>query len=346
MSRSSSEAFEALKTFLVQNYQAKVAAGGREIVKRCHLCGDSKDPSSRHMYIGLRDGLIVYNCFKCNASGVVDSKFFRDLGCFDINMINMCNQNNSQVSSSTNSRKTSFRKRGNLSLPITEDSRTLQKVDYINLRLGTDLNLIDLNNLKIVPNLYQFLNANGTPPLTRTKMVCDQLDAGFLGFLSVDNAYLIMRRLVDQNQVLDALKERYVNYNIYNMISNSYRYYILPGWVVSNDTIRLNIAEGPFDILGVRFNTDAARAPNSIFAAVGGKSYVSLVRFFIMEYGFINLEIHVYADNDVDNYEFEKIKNLVAPYGNKVFLHRNTYPGEKDYGVRKEHITDSVIRLL
>ena len=42
---------------------------------------------------------------------------------------------------------------------------------------------------------------------------------------------------------------------------------------------------------------------NSIFASIGGKSYMSLVQFFILNYGFINFELHIYVDNDVDNFE-------------------------------------------
>ena len=52
-------AFEALKVYLIKEHNAKIASGGKEIVKKCHICGDSRDPSSRHMYIGLKDGTIV-----------------------------------------------------------------------------------------------------------------------------------------------------------------------------------------------------------------------------------------------------------------------------------------------
>ena len=38
-----SEAFEALKQYLIDNHNAKIVSGGREILKRCHICGDSRD---------------------------------------------------------------------------------------------------------------------------------------------------------------------------------------------------------------------------------------------------------------------------------------------------------------
>ena len=59
MQQNTSEAFEILKQYLIDNYNAKVASGGREIIKRCHICGDSRDLSDAHMYIGMRNGIIV-----------------------------------------------------------------------------------------------------------------------------------------------------------------------------------------------------------------------------------------------------------------------------------------------
>ena len=87
---SSSEAFESLKQYMVENHRAKLVSGGREILKRCHICGDSRDQSDAHMYIGMKNGSIVYNCFKCNAGGVVDGKFLRDMDCYDPNIIFLC----------------------------------------------------------------------------------------------------------------------------------------------------------------------------------------------------------------------------------------------------------------
>lgn len=47
MNYNTSEAFESLKAYLIQNFNAKPASGGKEIIKRCHFCGDSRDPSDR-----------------------------------------------------------------------------------------------------------------------------------------------------------------------------------------------------------------------------------------------------------------------------------------------------------
>ena len=60
----------------------------------------------------------------------------------------------------------------------------------------------------------------------------------------------------------------------------------------------------------------------------------------------MNFELHIYADNDVDNYEIEKISTVLNPYRTPIYLHRNTFPGEKDYGVTSDHIIDSMMQIL
>ena len=115
------EAFEALKQYLIQNNKAKVVSGGREILKRCHICGDSRDPSDAHMYIGLKNGAIVYNCFKCNAGGYVDGSFLRNMDCYDPNIIYLCQEQNKAASSSNSSYSGSLRRSHsrNIAVPIS-----------------------------------------------------------------------------------------------------------------------------------------------------------------------------------------------------------------------------------
>jgi hypothetical protein len=297
------------------------------------------------MYIGMRDGVIVYNCFKCQAKGVVDANFFRDLGCYDLNIISACVQNNkSNVTYTQKSYQKRFVKNTAPVLTYRDAPETQKKVAYLANRLGYNFSLQDLARFKIILNLYDYINANTVGTLTRYKDICDQIDQFFLGFLSMDNAYLNMRRLIPEGKLNPNVDKRYVNYNIYGFEDNSHRYYIIPTAIDGTKKVTIHVAEGPFDILGVYLNTDSEKN-NSLFASIGGKSYLSLVRFFIVQYGFINFDLHIYVDNDVDNYEIQKIANLVRPFGVNLFMHRNLFPGEKDYGVRRENILDKVVKL-
>ena len=345
MGQYTNETFEALKTFMIENYGAKIASGGKEIVKRCHICGDSRDKSSRHMYIGMKDGLIVYNCFKCQAKGIVDGKFFRDLNCYDIDMITLCNRNNKSNSSYTDmQRKTQFIRNARPILTYRNASETEKKLEYLRNRLGYNFTINDLSRFKIILNLYDYLNANNVSNLTRYKDICDQLDMFFLGFLSKDNSFITMRRLVPENKVHPNINMRYVNYNIYGLQDNSSRYYIIPGEIDPARKLKIHIAEGPFDILGVYLNTHSDKQ-NSIFAAIGGKSYLGIVQYFIRNFGFIDFDLHVYADNDVDDYSIINIKNMLSIFNIDIYLHRNVFPGEKDFGVKKENIDERILRL-
>ena len=341
---TNNEAFEALKVYLVENYDAKVAAGGREIIKRCHICGDSRNASSRHMYIGLKGGMILYNCFKCQCSGVVDGKFFRDIGSYDTDMITLVNQNNKNNSNYADyASKKHFIKNMHPILTYRDAPETQKKVAYISKRLGHDFTLEELAGLKVILNLKDYLNANHINTISRSPMIIDQMDMFCLGFLSADSSYITLRLLVDLDKVSPGMK-RYNVYNVYNNLDNSHKFYVIPTMINPLEKINIHIAEGQFDILGVYYNTDCDKH-NSIFAAINGKSYAAMAKFFIREYGLINFDLHIYVDNDVDNYEMYKVADLLKPMGLNIYVHRNSFPGEKDYGVTRDHIIDSVVKL-
>jgi hypothetical protein len=334
----STEAFEALKAYLIKNENAIIASGGREVVKRCHFCGDSRDLSSRHLYIGLKDdGSIKYNCFKCQSHGTVDGEFLRNIGCYDGDLIRKIIESSSKCTSRQYIDKTRIHKIANPILTYRDAPETYKKLESINKRLGVSLSLNDITNLRIVLNLYDYLNANHIG-ITRAKDVADQLDMFFLGFLSVGFDMIIMRRLVPEGKLYSGIDTRYVNYNIYNSRSVN-KFYFIPTKVDTLYPIEVHIAEGPFDILGVYLNTNANKV-NSIFASAGGKDYASLINFIIMSSQIMNFDLHIYADND--NSDNILIKNIqrVRPFCRSVIIHRNVYEGQKDYGVSRDLIID------
>lgn len=345
MKNNSSEAFEALKIYMKENHNAKIVSGGREILKRCHICGDSRDPTDAHMYIGLKDGVILYNCFKCNEKGIVDGKFMRDLGCYDPNIISLCQEQNSKSSSSTNSQFGTLKKINprTLIVPFFSNAFAQKKLRYINNRLGLSLTTHDLARNKIVLNLKEFLLANGITNFTRSEEMMDLLDKFFIGFLSCDNRYVILRRLVPEGKLPQYIDERYINYNIFN--STGSKFFIIPSTIDVLQPISIHIAEGAFDILSIYHNIRRKPNPNSIYAAVCGKNYLSLVKYFILSYGLTSFELHLYPDMDVSEYEMLKIWEETRAFNIKYIIHRNIYPGEKDFGVSIDKINDAYYEL-
>lgn len=346
-SRDIVEAFEALKQYLVDNFRAKLASGGREVVKRCHICGDSRDPSDAHMYIGLRpDGKIAYNCFKCNAGGLVTRQFLKDLACYDENLITMCETQNK---ASGDSKATYSGKLGNINyrkllLPISTNEYAMKKLNYISNRFGMIFNPQDAARFKIILNLKDFLNINSIDRYTRHPDAVDALDKFFIGFLSMDNRYVMMRRLIPEGKLPEFIDYRYVNYDITGSQSQGIKYYAIPNIVDISRPVEIHMAEGAFDILSAYFFV-APMGTNAAFVAIGGKAYENAVKFLITQYGFAGFILHIYADADVDDRMFAKIKNMLAPFNIPVYIHRNRTPGEKDFGVSMDKIQEQKYKL-
>lgn len=341
------EAFERLKSYLVSDHGAKIASGGKEVIKRCHRCGDSKDPRKAHMYIGMKDSNIVYNCFLCGG-GVVDQQFFRDINCYDADLINMViNQNKSDKIKSVIS---DHYYRNHISITNTPSHipNYSMKLDYLKNRLG--INLDDsLNRLKIILSLKHFLYANYINTLTRDPRIVEDLDKYFIGFVCVDNNHIIMRRIVDSGIVHPNCDSRYVVYVTDNrFVDENNKIYIIPCQFYNDNFsgINIHIAEGPFDILGIYFNTNFDQSMLNIFAAVGGKSYDTAVKYILRKVGFINFNLHFYFDRDVDENLALKYRNEFLPFGCKMFVHRNCFENERDFGVPDERIKDVVKQYL
>lgn len=337
------EDFETFKYYMVNNFDAKLASGGKEIIKRCHICGDSKNSSTRHMYIGLKDNVIVYNCFKCGAKGIVDSRFLKDMGCYDQEIIATCTKNiNSKYSKRYVERGNNSYNVRNLIIPNSNNEFAIKKLNYISRRLGNDLSINDVSRFKIILNLLDFLSANNINYYTRNIEVMKILNNFFLGFLSVDNGYVILRRMVPENKLPSYIDLRYVNYNIFSN-TNSVKYYVIPNSINLNYPLEIHIAEGVFDILSIY--TNLHKNNNAIYAAICGKSYKEIIEYFILNFGFMGFNLHIYADSDIDSSVIKRIADSMKIFNITTYMHRNVFNGEKDFGVKKELISDYVVKF-
>lgn len=346
-------AFEMLKEYMLANFpDAKLASGKSEITKRCHLCGDSRDPTQKHMYIGINKKIkaICYHCFKCSGGGVVDAKFFRDLGVYDVDLINSVIRANNSVFKgipTAGSIKSYRRQYAVPKFPISGDDRTVRKLAYVNRRLGLQLSFEGFGRLKIIPNIVEYLQANEIGYFSRNPDIMKELDLGFLGFLSADNSHIVLRRLVPENKVHPNISDRYVNYNIFPNYVNGITYYVIPGQITNQyRPCHIYLSEGPFDILSIYHNVPLDHE-NAIFAAACGKGYIGLINYILININFpvYGLDIHIFSDNDVKQRELNNIKafldNLVCNYT----LHFNLFEGEKDFGVPFSNIIDGSTQI-
>ena len=339
---------EDFKQFLLSTFpDARPASGGKEVVMKCRFCGDKRDPRSKHLYISLGhdNKPTMYNCFLCNEAGIMTSKKLRMLESFDIGMCVILDSRNNEILKLPSNRIYKDNVYNIYNKFISDSERSYMKLDYINQRIGQNLSFNDLIQNKIVLNISDLLESNRIYSYTRRDDIMRQLDEHFIGFLSMDNSYLTMRNLsIDQTSA--PINMRYVNYNIFNKIDTSKRHYFIPNEVdlLSIDPIQIHVAEGAFDILSVRYNLRKDMF-NKIFAGIGGKSYLNILKLFIQDLGIINCEFHIYIDNDIDDWVLSNIYNFMRVFDLNIFIHKNIFPGEKDFGVPLHRITEQ-IKLL
>lgn len=339
------------KEFLLSNIKpwAKEGSGGRVIICRCFYCSDSKHQNHGHFYISIPQKDTepsLFYCQKCKTGGIVTQSKLLEWGLYDADIAVELTKYNSRVLNLAENRiyKDSFIYKVFNSI-ITDDKLSNYKLNYINSRLGTSLAFKDCLNLKIVLNLTDLLKLNNLGP-TRDPNIISQLDSGFIGFLSYDNAFLNMRNLDIVPDLYKGIDRRYINYNIFNKYDNTKRFYTIPTQIDLNDPrpIQLHIAEGPFDILSICLNL-RANSDRCIFSSIGGSGYAGLLRIFISELKYPNMEIHIYPDNDVSRDDILDVFGLLQPFRYSMYIHRNTYPGEKDFGVPVEKINEVIERI-
>lgn len=323
------------------------ASGGKQINCRCFFCPDGKNPSSKHFYISIpteEKEPSLYYCHKCHSSGVMTYKKLIEWDIYDDNVaVELINHNKNCDSNSMRKYmdRTHYVMR---CISTTENDISAIKMKYINDRLGTNLTYKDFRDLKIILNLRDLLRDNNITDFTRHRNIVDQLDINFLGFLSIDNAFLNMRRLCDEGLVYESIDNRYINYKIFDKFDTSERFYTIPTAidVLSPNRIKVHIAEGPFDILSIYKNV--RKEEPGIYTCIGGSNYKGVAMYFLENYKLPLTELHFYPDNDKYG-STNKISNIAKyffPMNIPVYIHRNIYPGEKDFGVHPTKINEAI----
>lgn len=315
---------------LIKKYipSARLVSDNREILIRCRYCNDSDNPNHAHMYISNND-LLEYHCKKCGASGRVTKSKLISWGIIDYELLKRIKNNQHMY---THSNKNYF-VRNCPNLSFVNNSLALKKINYINERLGLNITMNDVIENKIVLNLKDLLSVNNITSLTRKPNIVTMLNENYIGFLSYDNSSINMRNIVSNEY-------RYINYTLFNdNIDSSGKFYIIPTNIEINKLTRIHIAEGPFDILGAKYNV-AEFNPNynDIFIAIRGISYQTVISFILQEIGIIHPIFHIYLDNGIKQYVTQNIINILKHIPCELYFLRNKYLDQKDFGVPKSFI--------
>lgn len=342
--------FKDYKTYLLQNIRpwAKEASGGREVNCRCFYCPDSNNRRSGHMYIKIpqsENDVPTFYCQKCKTTGLVTPKVLMEWDIYDPGLAtDLIMYNKEALSKPQNRLLRGYDIYKIYNDTLTQNELSAFKLKYINDRLGTNLTYKDCLDLKIVLNLNDVMCRNNLKP-SRDPRIISALNDNFLGFLSHDNAFINFRNLDISKNLHESLNKRYVNYNLVNKFDNTCRFYNVPCVIDISKPIQLHIAEGSFDILSIYLNL-RNNVPNSVFTAIGGSGYLGILRYFITKLKIPNLEIHIYPDADISRDTMIDIAEYLKIFGYTIYIHRNIFPGEKDFGVPLNKINESIERIL
>jgi len=342
-----------LQSLLERHFKDEMTIRNGEAIIRCRFCGDSNDSSKAHFYIKLGSDTEVplYHCFKCESKGLftpdiirsiipaqeISQKDIEDLQTIAESISGRVNFSKMRIGYHRVARSVSYQ------YNISDTTSAQKKLEYINRRLGLHMSMREAQENKIIFNLKELLDINQLSSNSLPGIVND-ISNYFVGFLSLDNSYLIMRNTDESKSCINS---RYYNYELFDKNPNHIRNYCIPTTidVLSDDPIQIHVAEGCFDILSIFYHLRNQNRHNHIYIASNGKGYFNVIRTLILKFGLENIEINFYPDKDVSNEELKRYIQKLILLNIPIRIHRNIYEGEKDFGVSKDRIREVIINI-
>lgn len=318
---------------------------GIQIRTRCPYCGDStKNYRTGHLYLRINpdDELpIVYNCFKCPASGILTYKDLELLGIEGIEFkdgLKSINKNSTKYSKNDYNKKEIFFQ---YKLPTNYDER---KISYLENRLGRKFNDNELLDMKVITSFKDFLLLNDINKITCKPGMARFVEKKYIGFLSNNSAYILFRDITDTSEIRwykYPITTESIGQKIFYSISSNIDLY-------SQDDIIINLSEGVMDAISIAYNLGYHNPDNILNIAVCGKFYNSVIEYLLCM-GLIgsNIIINIFADRDYTrDTSIKYYRDNLTKYSylvKELNIFYNTK--EKDCGVRKEDIVLKSFKL-
>lgn len=348
-----------LYSFLKKHLRVCRKSGrGDETIIRCPFCGDSrKSAKSAHFYIQNKPPYKMY-CQKCTTSGIFNNEMLGKLGLFDVEVSNMLKNSYKQYLKNINikyggSFTSYFLKQKIIFEPNQFTDLELDKIDYVNKRLGIEIEYKDITKYKLVLNLEDFLANNKIEKekiLTDEKgkinkkkeMMFELCQKYAVGFLTFDKNIIVFRSLDEEKTGF-----RYHNFRIFDDdFETTKKFYALTDTIdLKSSVIEIVMSEGILDIVGIYNHIyKKENKVNRLYISANGKGF-DFILTYLSTLGILNCDIFIYSDNDVKLSYYEKLQkyNLVVKYnGAKIHYNKKS----KDFGVPIENIElDRVISI-
>lgn len=272
---------------------------------RCPSCGDTdKRLDTGHLYIWINpddNSSVYFYCHRCPYRKTMTTE---DLEIFGIETdelmsgLRVLNKNATKADfKNVSGRKDRVYA---LSVPDIDESNPaeMQKIDYINHRLGINLNAEEAKKIKVITNFRKFIMDNKIEKLTCKPWMARILHDEYVGFLSSRGSHILFRDITGKREL------RWYKYNIFGEVdqegSSSKNFYAIPSKIdlLSPEPITINLAEGVMDILSVVYNL-GYNPDESLNFAVGGKYYSQMI-LALINMGIVgdNITVNIFADSD------------------------------------------------
>ena len=289
---------------------ARVSADKTQCTIMCPWC-DTEGTSRPHLSVKLEideDTPMWYMCFRatCGKRGILDTKLLRKHGCIDPDTLNELGQHNASVSPTIEKRFIERDARDYAMVNLPTGNNKL-KLAYVRNRLGVKLEFDHLKNLKIQLSILDLLRLNDIKKLSAGNSTMQNLDLYCVGFISMYNDYMICRDITPDNKT----GFRYYTYRISGKTDpNDLKVYCIPTTIniMSPEVATINVAEGPFSILGAFLNTDIGNeTENSVWLANCGAMYEQTIIKTCKQYGLLKVNINIWSDSEIKLGMYKKL---------------------------------------
>lgn len=315
-----------------------------EFQTRCPYCGDSTKLNTGHLYLEIdtENGYNVpFFCQKCPASGVVTPDVLEMLGNTDEEL-----RNGIQALNRRGGYKKGYNREDQyryFERELPDEYRYPNKIAYLSQRMGIEFTHEELQEMKVVTSLYDFLLKNNIKTSPFRKEMRMVLERDYIGFLSSGNSHLLFRDTTGTHgdypwikyPIEEDCRRNRVFYGMESMVD-----------ILTEDPITINLSEGVMDAIGVCYHLDHHKE-NTFNIAICGQFYNTII-WHMIEVGAFgsNVTLNIFSDNDKNFTDHEVIGTSEA-YQTKclsryrdLFKEINLYYNlkSKDYGTQKDKI--------
>lgn len=277
---------------------------------RCPFCGgNAEDHHSFSIKINPNQGEpIFFQCYRasCGKKGALRADMLDEIGIMDQAVYNEVTAHNRTISPNFD-RSMKYGRKKDIEIVNLPVGNAPAKLAYINNRLGTKLTVAELKDYKIQLSLLDMLRLNDINKLAVSKTHARGLDVYSIGFVSMFSDYLICRDITPDMKT----GYRYYTYQIAGRISpDAIKIYSIPRTIDIMDpkSAIINVAEGPFSILGAYLNTDLGREHNnSVWLANCGAQYENTIMRVCKQFGLLKVRLNLWSDSEIKIGYYQKL---------------------------------------